>query len=356
MTASIRVASDADVGTIADLLRERDSAAHSTAAVAAYLADLDPSRITVWLAEKDGRPVGINAVYRRTLDSATGSLAAGYWGHLYVRPEARSLMVYPQLVMAMLRWAESGNADLIYTATRQDHVAAAHLKLGFVKIGTIPVLLRPLRPGRLVASRSRAARRWGGWAAPVVDAVVAAGRTAARLPGQAAATQAVRSDHRAACDLADLQRGLDGGVRTAWTASGWLARFSGTIEGDAYPAAVAPRAGEPEAGVLMRIAERGSPAVRIAVVMELIDRTPEQVHACALLRWVEQRAIEAHADAIIALPPTSDVDRRPYRAQGYWTAPETYTLVYRPTSSRCRAESLQNPAAWRFSFAEHDAF
>lgn len=356
MTATIRIACDADADTIADLLRERDGAAHPTAAVAAYLADLDPSRITVWLAEKDGRAVGINAVYRRIIDSPAGRLAAGYWGHLYVRPEARTIMVYPQLVMAMLRWAQSGGADLIYTATRQEHVAAAHLKLGFVKIVTLPVLLRPLRPGRLVASRSEPVRRWVGWSVPLVDAVLAVGRAAARLPGRATAIQGVRSDDRAAADLATLHARLEGGIRTAWTAPEWLTRFSGTIEGDGYQAAIAPRAGAPEAGVLMRIAERGSPPVRIGVVVELVDRSPRQVHAPALLRWVEERAIQAGADAIIALSPMAEHDRLPYRAEGYWTAPETYTLVYRPTSPRGHAEPLRDPAAWRFSFAEHDAF
>jgi GNAT superfamily N-acetyltransferase len=356
LTATIRVAGDADVATIASLLRERDGAAHPTAAVAAYLADLDPLRITVWLAEKDGRSVGINAVYRRNIDSPAGRLAAGYWGHLYVRPEARSLMVYPQLVMAMLRWAQSGNADLIYTATRQEHVAAAHLKLGFVKIGTIPVLLRPLRPARLLASRSRAVRLWAGWAAPLVDAAVSAGRAAVGLPGRMAAIRAVRADDHAAAELAALQPGLEDYIRTVWTASDWLNRFTTTIEGHEYLAAVAPRSGEPEAGVLIRIAERGSPAVRIGVVLDLVDRSPERTHLAPLLRWVERRAIKAGADAIIALPMLAEGERRPYRACGYWTAPETYTLLYRSTSSRCRAEQMQNPEAWRFCFAEHDAF
>lgn len=359
MTATIRIADRADAGIVAELLRERDAAAHPTSAVAAYLADLDPARITVWLAENEGRPVGINAVYRRTITSPVGPLAAGYWGHLYVRPEARTLMIYPQLVMAMLRWAQSGNADLIYTATRQEHVAAAHLKLGFARIVTIPVLLRPLRPGRLVASRSRAARRWAGWAVPLIDGALSACRFVAGIPGRTAATRDVRSDDRTADDLAALrvlQSGDEARIRTAWTAADWLARFSGTIEGGVYRAAVAPREGKPEAGVLVRIAERGSPPVRIGVVLELVDHSPGQAHASTLLRWVEQWAVAAGADAIIALPPMAAAERRPYRARGYWNAPETYTLVYRPTSPRGKADSLRDPAAWRFSLAEHDAF
>ena len=190
LTVTIRVACDADVAAITRLLRERDAAAHPTAAVARYLADLDPSRITVWLAEKEGQPVGINAIYRRKLDSPAGCLEAGYWSHLYVRPEARALMVYPQLVMAMLRWAQAGGADLIYTATRQEHVAAAHLKLGFVKIMT--------QPGRLLASRSRAVRQWAGWAVPLVDAAVSAGRAAVGLPSRTAAMREARADDHAA--------------------------------------------------------------------------------------------------------------------------------------------------------------
>ena len=178
MTVTIRVACDADVAAITRLLRERDAAAHPTAAVARYLADLDPSRITVWLAEKEGQPVGINAIYRRKIDSPAGCLEAGYWSHLYVRPEARALMVYPQLVMAMLRWAQAGGADLIYTATRQEHVAAAHLKLGFVKIMTV--------------------RQWAGWAVPLVDAAVSAGRAAVGLPSRTAAMREARADDHAA--------------------------------------------------------------------------------------------------------------------------------------------------------------
>lgn len=356
MTATIRVAGDADVAAIARLLRERDGAAHPTAAIAGYLADLDPSRITVWLAEKEGQPVGINAVYRRKIRSPAGCLEAGYWSHLYVRPEARALMVYPQLVMAMLRWAQAGGADLIYTATRQEHVAAAHLKLGFVKIMTQPVLLRPLRPGRLLASRSRAVRQWAGWAVPLADAAVSAGRAAVGLPGRTAAMREVRADDHAAAELAALQLGLEGFIRTAWTASDWLDRFSTTIEGHEYQAAIAPRSGQPEAGVLIRIAERGSPAVRIGVVLDLVDRSPGRKHLASLLRWAERQAIKAGADAIIALPMLAEAERRPYRARGYWTAPETYTLLYRSTSSRCRAEQIQNPEAWRFCFAEHDAF
>ena len=356
MSLAIRIADHADVGSIAGLLRERDGAAHPTTAVARYLADLDPSRITVWLAEKEGQPVGINAVYRRKIRSPAGCLEAGYWSHLYVRPEARALMVYPQLVMAMLRWAQAGGADLIYTATRQEHVAAAHLKLGFVKIMTQPVLLRPLRPGRLLASRSRAVRQWAGWAVPLVDAAVSAGRAAVGLPGRTAAMREVRADDHAAAELAALQLGLEGYIRTAWTASDWLDRFSTAIEGHEYQASVAPRRGEAEAGVLIRIAERGSPAVRIGVVLDLVDRSPGRKHLASLLRWAERQAIKAGADAIIALPMVAEAERRPYRARGYWTAPETYTLLYRSTSSRCRAEQMQNPEAWRFCFAEHDAF
>jgi hypothetical protein len=96
--------------------------------------------------------------------------------------------------------------------------------------------------------------------------------------------------------------------------------------------------------------------VRIGVVLDLVDRCPERTHLASLLRWVERQAIKAGADAIIALPMLGEAERRPYRARGYWTVPETYTLLYRSTSSRCRAEQMQNPEAWRFCFAEHDAF
>lgn len=356
MSVTIRIAGPSDAEAVADLLRARDATSYASNAVTHYLADFNPERITVWLAERAGQPVAMNAVYRRSLESPVGSLAAGYWAHLFVRPEARSLMVYPQLVMAMLRWAQSGGADLIYTATRQQHVADAHLKLGFFKIATIPVLVRPLRPGRLVMSRSRALLRWAGWAAPVVDASVSAGRAAIRLAGRVAAARTVQHDDRADAHLASLQSRLTGYIRTSWTASDWLARFSCTIEGYPYWAAVAPQADKPEAGVLMRIAERGEPKIRAAVVLDLIDCSVGKAHARSLLRWVEERAEDAGADAILVASPSAEAECCAYRSKGYWTSPETYNLVYRPTSPRGQAESLRDAAAWRFNFAEHDAF
>lgn len=357
MATTLRIADKADLPIVFRLIRERDMRHHPDDAIAGYLANLDRQRIVVWIAERDGEPIGLNAIYLRPIACDSGAFHAGYWGHLYVRPDARKLMVYPQLVLAMLRWAKEHDLDWVYTATRQETVAAAHLKLGFECISTIPVLLKPLRPGRLVAHRLGNNPFINGLAA-IADAIWATGHAAGRMFARDSTAASSPADAAVSAGaLIGLLAAVSGrSIRTAWTEQSWANRFAATIEGDCYRSFVVPAAGSPSAAALLRIAARGEPALRLAVVMDLLDAAEDRQIASSLLAGATDWALEQHADAIIALEPTQPDEASWYRRKGFMRSPERYSLLVKSTSPRPLPAGFRDSVQWRFSFAEHDAF
>lgn len=357
MATTLRIADAADLPIISRLICERDGRFHPAEAIAGYLANLDHERIVVWIAERDGEPIGLNAIYLRPIACCTGVVRAGYWGHLYVRPEARKLMVYPQLVLTMLRWAKENELDWVYTATRQEAVAAAHLKLGFERIATIPVLLKPLRPGTLVAHRLGRNLVINALAA-IADATWATGHAAGRMFAPTSTTGSSPTDAAvsAAAMIGSLAAVSGRSIRTAWTEQSWANRFTATIEGDCYRSFVVPATATPSAAALLRIAARGEPALRLAVVMDLVDASEDRRIASSLLARATDWALQQRADAIIVLEPTAPDEAAWYRRKGFMRSPERYALLVKSTSSRSLPDGFRDPARWRFPFAEHDAF
>lgn len=354
----IKVASAADADTVYAMLCERDNRTHDRSAVLNYLADLDPRRVCVWLAERGGECLGINAIYLRSLRTTAGPLAAGYWAHLYVRPEARKLMIYPRFVLDMMRWSRDAGLRLVYTGSRQQHVAAAHLRLGFHSLATFPVLLQPLRPATLVASRKAAAYPFAIAGARVCDDLFRAACRmlpridASRTPfvGPIASATVSPATVAAFCATDDTK------IRTEWTEESWRQRFSGTIEGDPYTCFVVPSAERPEAGVMMRVAERGTPAVRVGVLMDMFDRTPDRRHLRPLLRRMAQAADAAGCAGVIAVDQIPHDIAAAMRSEGYWKTAERYAIVAKATGADPLPPQLADASAWQFNFGEHDAF
>ena len=357
MTTIVRLAGAADLEEVVSLVRERDGIHHPARAIAGYFADLDPERIAVWVAETAGEAVGLNAIYLRRMHAGEGTVQAGYWAHLYVRPEARKAMVYPRLVLAMLAWAREHGLAWVYTATRRPDVAAAHQKLGFEKIATIPVLLKPLRPAALLCARLTGAAALRS-AAAAVDTVwgwsgrsmAAAGRlwSPPLAPDESGVWESPSVCRRDAP--------VRGTICSAWTNDTWAARFAATIEGDHYHAFVLPSASDPVAGLMVRTAERGTPSIRLGVVMDIFDSSTDarflpHLHAAAV-RWAAGR----RAHALIALAPTDPVESRAFAGRGYMRSPERYALLAKATSPRPLPVVLHDAARWRFPFVEHDAF
>ncbi len=347
----LRIATSRDVAAIVSLIRERDEQHHPEQAVLGYLANLDSRQIVVWLAEVDGAPAGINAMYLCAVSVAGQQHPAGYWAHLYVTPKYRKAMIYPRLVFAMLAWARTRDLAMVYTAMRRGHVTDGHLKLGFRQVGTLSVLAKPLRPAALVM-KSRELGPAAYWAAAPIDFIWSHVQRLRRI-AQGASEPTIREMAASAADLRMLAEAAAGRLRTAWNSETWNARFQATIEGWPYIGATAIRDNGAAGWILFRVAQRSE--VRAIVVMELACPTDDPRTIRALLACAERRGEQEHADVVIAIDSDPGTRSRIVRASGYWKSPESYTLIFWANRSEFAASCL-DLANWQYSFAEHDAF
>lgn len=356
----INVASPAHARTVVAMLSERDKCRYNPKWVLNYLADLDPERICVWLATRAGRCLGINAVYLRSLNTALGPIPVGYWAHLYVRPSARKLMIYPRLVLEMMRWSRDAGLQIVYTGSRQQHVAAAHLQMGFQRLATLPVLIQPLRPATLVAARKAPRSPLAQVVAREIDRFYrgACRSVAAAVHGRPPVSDPVSCE----CVNAIVAEGFcspeNAHVRTAWNVESWRRRFSATIEGGRYACFALPDADRPEAGLLMRVAERGSPSVRVGVLMDIFDKTPDTRHLRPLLRAAARTADDAGCAGVIAIEQTtsSTAAVAAMRAEGYLRTSERYDIEAKAVGENPLPSQIKDASAWLFNFGEHDAF
>ncbi|MFO0423189.1 MAG: hypothetical protein ACK52C_05975, partial [Planctomycetia bacterium] len=307
-----------------------------------------------------GRCLGINAVYLRSLNTALGPIPVGYWAHLYVRPSARKLMIYPRLVLEMMRWSRDAGLQIVYTGSRQQHVAAAHLQMGFQRLATLPVLIQPLRPATLVAARKAPRSPLAQVVAREIDRFYrgACRSVAAAVHGRPPVSDPVSCE----CVNAIVAEGFcspeNAHVRTAWNVESWRRRFSATIEGDRYACFALPDADRPEAGLLMRVAERGSPSVRVGVLMDIFDKTPDTRHLRPLLRAAARTADDAGCAGVIAIEQTtsSTAAVAAMRAEGYLRTSERYDIEAKAVGENPLPSQIKDASAWLFNFGEHDAF
>ncbi len=354
---TIQKAGPSDLSAVADLLRHRDQRDHDIQSVRRYLLDLDPDRLRAWIANVDGRPGGLTALYIRNLLWDDGeTIKAGYWAHLYVQPQYRKLMLYPQLVFAMLTSAKPAGLDLIYTGTRRRQVAEAHVQLGFHRVGRLPVLIKPLSPARLISKH----KDWPGatrlLAAPI-DALFR-GYVAARRPGCPANLSAeelklTSEDVETLVQMANA-RGKDR-ISQLWTADDLRRRFAGTIEGGPYTVLVARSAGALTAALIFRLAERGN-GIRVSVIMDVVCSPSAASAARSLLGEAERRADHDHCEAMLYLDGAGPTMRELVAKLGYRNSPEAYDILVWPKEKVPPRSAAAEISRWRFTFADHDAF
>ncbi|MCI0366622.1 MAG: hypothetical protein L0219_22385, partial [Phycisphaerales bacterium] len=165
--ASIRKANQADLCAIRDLLSLRDGRQWSQADTDWFLCGLDPERCLAWLAFVGGKPVGLTSMYVRTLRVGGRERRVGYWANLYIQEGHRDHMLYPRLPMAMTVALKPAGLDFLYACVRQRDVAATHLRIGFGHVGRMKMLIKPLRPGRLIAKHKKMPGLVQALAAPV---------------------------------------------------------------------------------------------------------------------------------------------------------------------------------------------
>ena len=339
------------------LLRERDERQHPKEAVSTYLFDLDPEKLVAWTAKVDGKSVGLNSVYFRDLKVAEQTYKTGYWAHLFIQPDYRKHMLYPRLVAAMLKDSGSLGQDFLYTATRREHVAESHRKLGFVQVGTMSVLAKPLSPGKLIVKH----KNLPAWMATVLSPADTMWRAFAKLrqaktPADVELKKIPWQEETVAPVIELLNVECGRSVSQAWDVDHFIRRFQSTIEGWPYTLYGAYLDGQLLTAVLFRVAERGERVIRLGVLMDVLGGENHPQATRALLSHVEQQASSENCEAMVFLDGAGAQLSSILKSSGYRSTSETYFLLVGPKLKMRNLSGWEDLANWRFTFADHDAF
>lgn len=356
---SLREATPDDLDDVVQLLSARDGMARNREVVRDYLWGLEPEHFRGWLAYADDRPVGLTSVYLRDMqwpqeNGSPQTKRAGYWSHLYVEPEFRKQMIYPQLVLSMLRSMKTVGLDIIFTATRQPDVAEGHQKLGFKLVGKLPLRLRPLRPFRLLAKHKGA-----GVLAPACGPFDALYRLAAgRRIDSSSKIEEVGLESPVVDEIVALLNAAPStAVHQQWDADLFRRRFRRTLDGTDYRITIIKKNDSVLAALMMAIADRGN-NIRAGIVLDFVAQpTATREELDALLGEGEQYAHRQGAEVMLSLEHSLMLEAWGSSHTGYLeTSAETYHMLVYPKTiaeSPNLAAELEN---WRFSFADHDAF
>jgi GNAT superfamily N-acetyltransferase len=151
----VRVASDADVDTIARLRSLWSAGEEPDARFSRRMADwlrAEGGRRTTWLAEAGGSPVGIASLfeYRRMPKPGRPASRWGYVSNMFVREEARNQGVGSALLDAVIAAAdERGYARLVLSPA--ERALPFYRRAGFVvpggATGNDRLLVRPTPTG-----------------------------------------------------------------------------------------------------------------------------------------------------------------------------------------------------------------
>jgi hypothetical protein len=354
----VREATPADLPDVARLLSARDEMSRDQELVGKYLWGLDPAHTATWLAYVDGQPVGITMLYLRDVrwpnESTVETLRTGYWAHLFVEPEFRRLMIYPQLVLAMLRGMNAKKLSVIYTATRQPTVAEGHQKLGFALVGKWPLRLRPIRPFRLLAKHknlklpSFVIRALDSVARPFIKRGASCSVKVVEIP---------LADERVD-EVCALMNSRDMyGVQHDWTTDEFRRRFATTLDGTSYRVFGIEFHGRIMAALVTTLIERGN-NIHAGVILTLVaDVAASPADVNALLAKAEQLAYDNGAELLLALDVSLELPQlKPLGGKYLATDSENYHLLVYPrkyAQPPYKAADLKN---WVFDYADHDAF
>ncbi|MCZ8243204.1 MAG: hypothetical protein O9323_15960 [Microcystis sp. LE19-131.1A] len=354
---TIRELEESDLAAIVELINLRDEQQYSVEAVKHTVYGAEGSTVRNWLALVDGKPVGLSGWAVRELQQETNCYKAGYWQNLFIHPDYRKLMLYPQLVFAMFKGAKESNLDFIYTANRRLEVWQAHLKLGFVKTGDLAVLAKLLQPAKLVRKSKQLP--------PYLDAICQPldwtyslywrSRNFFRFERTLSVEQlSWDSDD----DLAALCRLLeeDAGDRLheKVTANSLRARYRTNLEEDPYILLGVKVEGGLAAAIIYRAAKRGN-GIYAGVIMDLVVPSGIEVYAPNLLAAVETHAFRKGCEVMLYLDGIGEKIKQVVQPCGYFKSPEQYVMLIWTQSKVTDIPSLSKLEDWRFAFGDHDA-
>jgi hypothetical protein len=349
---TVRPTTPADLPAVVSLLAERDAHQLDPAHVSSALCGLEPAHLAGWIAYADDKPAGLTTLYTRDQRWGDRTIRAGYWSHLFVREEFRRLMVYPQLVLAMMRGIKPLGIDCIFTGTRRPHVAEGHVKLGFAKLGEYRVMYKPLRPFRLLARYKNLPFQAATAPADSLYRLLLGSRT---RPPAGISIRAVQPNDHAIEGIARLLNAAGNGrVRQVWTADSLHRRLARTIDGYDYRLLVAERTGELAGVSVYRLTIRER--VRAGVIMELAAQPADPGVIAALVSETERRLRAEGADTTLCLNGLEPATNALLARRGHRTSKETYQMLVWPKTLVPASSAAADLANWRFSFLDHDAF
>lgn len=356
---TIREVGPEQLGDVVKLLSLRDGQGLVAEAVASNLFGLNPDHLRAWVGYVDDEPAAIVTAYLRTLRDLNHpgqTLKAGYWAHLYVRPEYRRLMIYPRLIFTLLRGAPAVGLDVLFTGVRQADVTEGHLKLGFKLVGKLPVRYKPLRPFRLLARH----KRLGGAAEVMARPFDLLYRPVLRL-GRAQPDHTTQIEE-VSLDAPDVQAFVDmlntegaDKLSQVWGVEGFRRRFRTTIENGRYTLLAARRDGRIVAGIIFCTATHEQ-RVRLGVMIDLLYQPGRVAAAAALVSAAERRLLADDCDVVMHLDGLGPGAQKVFNDAGYRTAPEVYHMVVWPKDLVEDGTPNADLTRWRFAFSDHDAF
>lgn len=346
-TVTIRRASPEDKHEIARLVNEAGGRPYD-------LKMLSKRHVCLAVTEKSA--VGLTMLEPRTLQWKGDHYRAGYWTNLFVAPDFRTTALYPRLVLEMFRNAAGEGLDIVYAAVRRPAVARAHLAMGMHSVGELPVLVKVLRPGSLVAKYKQLGHLARSFSLGP-DSAYAAYLHLRRL--RAAPPYSVEELEWSSSEIprfAEILCSSGGGrIFQAWTPESLRFRFEDPLDGPPYRLIASRKNGRLTAGAAYRVVERER-QIRAGVIM-VVAFEPDEFEAARLcLAEIERQATEQKAEVILCLPTPGALTQEVLRKMGYWKSPETYLLMSRLTNRSPELRSALDLSQWYYSFLDHDAF
>ncbi|HEY2382258.1 MAG TPA: GNAT family N-acetyltransferase [Terriglobia bacterium] len=352
---SIRRAVSRDIPEFIDLLRMVSDRTYPLETVRTTLSDLRPGEYYAWVAVAGSDLVGVTMLQPCVLEVSGNRCAAGYWTNLCVRPDYRRTTLYPRLLFAMMAGAAELGMDVVYGAIRRPDVLAGHLALGMENVGEMPVLVKPIRPTRLVSKY----KGFGSLAAQLgnlPDYFYSKYRLIRR--SSSSSPYSIKDSRAVGCDpdiyMPALRAAFSSQVQQPLTAESFGKRYHANPDGDEYRILSVQRSGSTQAAIVYRSAVRG-PEIRSFVIMEMGHQLSQEDALRFGLLELEKRAAESDCDVILCLSSSLGMQAA-LRNAGYFKSNEKYVLIKKLTGRKPACVLPAKIGDWHFTFADHDAF
>jgi hypothetical protein len=354
--STVRRATVDDLEGIVQLIRMGDERDYDPQDVARYIQRLNPVYSQAWMAAVGKRPVGMTMTFQRMLQAPNRTYMARYWANLFIDPNYRHLMLYPRLLKLKFCESKQDGIDFLYAMVRRPRLIEAHVRIGFTKIADVMVMVKPLRPGRLVIKYKTLPRLLAivTWPVDWLFSRYLHMRQSHRPSGLS--IDEVSWDSSDVDDIAEILRdSCVNRIGQVWTSDAIRRRFTYSLDGDPYILLVSRREGQVVAAIVYRTVDRDR-GVRMGVVMDLVFRDKEELAAQAVLAEAQRRSYAAGADGMMYLDGSGPGIQKLFAADGYFVSSERYSLLLWPKTKLSADPILCDISSWRLAFSDHDAF